>query len=59
MLNNTLGDSIMILYVITVKENEVVTNKFQYTNEAKADKAVVDFKSKGYEVIKETIQIND
>jgi hypothetical protein len=49
----------MILYVITVKENEVVTNKFQYTNEAKADKAVVDFKCKGYAVIKETIQIND
>lgn len=59
MLNNTLGDSIMILYVVTIKENGVVTNKFQYTSESKADKTVADSKLNGYEVIKETIQIND
>ena len=49
----------MILYVVTVKESDEITNKFQYTTEAKADKDIVDFKCKGYEVIKETIQIND
>ena len=59
MLNNTLGDSIMIMYVVTVKEDGVVTNTFKYTNEAKADKTVADSKLTGYEVIKETIQIND
>ena len=59
MLNNTLGDSIMIMYVVTIKEDGVVTNTFKYTNEAKADKTVSDSKLNGYEVIKETIQIND
>jgi len=59
MLNNTLGDSIMILYEVTIKEDGVVINKFKYTNEAKADKTVADSKLNGYEVIKETIQIND
>ena len=59
VLNNTLGDSIMIMYVVTVKEDGVVTNTFKYTNEAKADKTVADSKLNGYEVIKETIQIND
>jgi hypothetical protein len=59
MLNNTLGDSFMILYVVTIKEDGVVTNTFKYTNEAKADKTVSDSKLNGYEVIKETIQIND
>ena len=59
MLNNTLGDSIMIMYVVTVKEDGVVTTTFKYTNEAKADKTVSDSKLNGYEVIKETIQIND
>ena len=59
MLNNTLGDSIMILYVVTIKENGIVTNKFRYTSESKADKTVADSKLNGYEVIKETIQIND
>ena len=49
----------MILYVVTVKENGVAINKFKYTNEAKADKTVADSKLNGYEVIKETIQIND
>ena len=59
MLNNTLGDSIMIMYVVTIKEDGVVTNTFKYTNETKADKTVADSKLNGYEVIKETIQIND
>jgi len=59
VLNNTLGDSIMIMYVVTIKEDGVVTNTFKYTNEAKADKTVSDSKLNGYEVIKETIQIND
>ena len=58
VLNNTLGDSIMIMYVVTVKEDGVVTNTFKYTNEAKADKTVADNKLNGYEVIKETIQYN-
>ena len=49
----------MILYVVTVKEDGVVINTFKYTIEAKADKAVADSKLNGYEVIKETIQIND
>jgi|688.fasta_scaffold1399216_2 hypothetical protein len=49
----------MILYVVTVKENGVAINKFKYTNEVKADKTVADSKLSGYEVIKETIQIND
>ena len=59
MLNNTLGDSMMIMYVVTIKEDGVGTNTFKYTNEAKADKTVSDSKLNGYEVIKETIQIND
>ena len=59
MLNNTLGDSIMIMYVVTIKEDGVVTNTFKYTDEARANKTVSDSKLNGYEVIKETIQIND
>ena len=59
MLNNTLGDSIMIMYVVTIKEDGVTANKFYYTDESKADKTVADSKLNGYEVIKETIQIND
>ena len=58
MLNNTLGDSIMIMYVVTIKEDGVVANKFYYTDEARANKTVSDNKLKGYEVIKETIQYN-
>ena len=49
----------MIMYVVTIKEDGVVTNTFKYTNEAKANKTVADSKLNGYEVIKETIQIND
>ena len=59
VLNNTLGDSIMIMYVVTIKEDGVTANKFYYTDESKADKTVADSKLNGYEVIKETIQIND
>ena len=59
VLNNTLGDSIMIMYVVTIKEDGVVTNTFKYTDEARANKTVSDSKLNGYEVIKETIQIND
>ena len=49
----------MIMYVVTVKEDGVVTNTFKYTDEARANKTVSDSKLNGYEVIKETIQIND
>ena len=49
----------MIMYVVTIKEDGVVANKFYYTDEARANKTVSDSKLKGYEVIKETIQIND
>ena len=47
------------MYVVTVREDGVLRNKFYYTNEAKADKIVSDSKLNGYEVIKETIQISD
>ena len=49
----------MIMYVVTIKEDGVTANKFYYTDESKADKTVADSKLNGYEVIKETIQIND
>jgi hypothetical protein len=49
----------MIMYIVTIKEDGVVTNKFYYTDEAKANKTVADSKLKGCEVIKETIQINN
>ena len=49
----------MIMYVVTIKEDGVVTITFMYTIETKADKTVADSKLNGYEVIKETIQIND
>lgn len=49
----------MIMYIVTVREDGVLRNKFYYTDEAKANKIVSDSKLIGYEVIKETIQIND
>lgn len=58
MLNTTLGDSVMIMYVVTIKQDDII-DKFYYTDETKADKTVTDNKFTGCEAVKETIQIND
>lgn len=48
----------MIMYVVTIKQDGEVLNKFFYADEDKANKTIADNKFTDYEVIKEIIQFN-